>query len=176
MNTEKKQYLFIFSGLPGSGKTILAKALAERTKSVYLRIDNIEQGLRELCKINVQGEGYRLTYRIVDDNLKIGNNVITDSCNPWNLTRREWENIAIKNNSDFINIYVKCSDKKEHKKRIELRANDIKGLQLPDWEQIQRQEFHEWKEDHIEIDTAKNSTNDCIEELFERLKERGIEL
>ena len=44
-----KSVLYIFSGLPGSGKTALAKALAEKTASVYLRIDTIEQAIRDLC-------------------------------------------------------------------------------------------------------------------------------
>jgi predicted kinase len=39
--------LYIFSGLPGSGKSSLAKLLACERHAVYLRIDTIEQGLRE---------------------------------------------------------------------------------------------------------------------------------
>ena len=31
--------LYIFSGLPGSGKSVLAKALSERKKASYFRID-----------------------------------------------------------------------------------------------------------------------------------------
>ena len=84
-----KHVLFIFSGLPASGKSTLAKLLAKKYNAVYLRIDTIEQGLRDLCYFDVQGEGYRLSYRIAADNLKLKHNVVTDSCNPVNFTRKE---------------------------------------------------------------------------------------
>jgi predicted kinase len=40
-----KSILFIFSGLPGTGKSTLAKA----TGATYLRIDPAEQAIRDLC-------------------------------------------------------------------------------------------------------------------------------
>ena len=39
--------LIIFSGLPGSGKSTIARALAQQLGAVYLRIDTIEQAIRE---------------------------------------------------------------------------------------------------------------------------------
>ncbi len=82
--------LYIFSGLPGSGKSTLSQMVAQQLRAVYLRIDTIEQGLRELCAIDAQSEGYRLAYRIASDNLRVGLSVVADSCNPVELTRREW--------------------------------------------------------------------------------------
>ncbi|HEB93547.1 MAG TPA: AAA family ATPase [Gammaproteobacteria bacterium] len=86
MSTEES-HLYIFSGLPGTGKTALAKSLSNCLKAVYLRIDTVEQGLRDICKYQVEGEGYRLSYRVAADNLDLGNRVVSDSCNPINLTR-----------------------------------------------------------------------------------------
>lgn len=37
--------LYIFSGLPGSGKSSLSKLVARELHAIYLRIDTIEQGL-----------------------------------------------------------------------------------------------------------------------------------
>ena len=39
--------LYIFAGLPASGKTTLAQLLAVELKAVHLRIDTIEQALRK---------------------------------------------------------------------------------------------------------------------------------
>ena len=130
--------LYIFSGLPGSGKTTLAKNLSKILKAVYIRIDTIEQGIRDLCNFNVQGEGYRLAYKIIADNLIIGNNVVVDSCNPIKFTRNEYENIAIENNCKYKNIEIICSNKMEHKIRIDKRENDIKNLKLPTWEEVKK--------------------------------------
>ncbi len=38
--------LIVFSGLPGTGKTTIANDLAATTGAVYLRIDTIEQAIR----------------------------------------------------------------------------------------------------------------------------------
>lgn len=40
--------LYIFSGLPDSGKTTLARMIARQFQATYLRIDTIEQTLRDL--------------------------------------------------------------------------------------------------------------------------------
>lgn len=71
----RRPTLVIFSGLPASGKSTLAQAVARELPIVWLRIDTIEQALRDLCGIDVQGEGYRLAYRIAADNLRLGSSV-----------------------------------------------------------------------------------------------------
>jgi predicted kinase len=161
--------LYIFSGLPGSGKTALAKNISKIIGAVYIRIDTIEQGIRDLCNFNVQGEGYRLAYRIIMDNLIIGNNVLVDSCNPIKLTRNEYENIAIESNCKYKNIEIICSDKDEHKKRIETRKNDIKNLKLPTWDEIINRYYDSWDKDHIIIDTANKNIENCINELLNKI-------
>ena len=161
--------LFIISGLPASGKSTLSKLIAKKYNAFYLRIDTIEQGLRDLCNFDVQGEGYRLSYRIVADNLKIGHNVVADSCNPINLTRNEWENVAKTNNSIFINIEIICSNKDEHRKRIESRISEVEGLKLPTWNDVENREYHQWETDRIVIDTANKTVEMCIEELENKI-------
>ena len=166
--------LFVFSGLPGSGKSTLAKAIVVRTKSIYLRVDTIEQGIRDLCNYNVQGEGYRLSYRIAKENLIIGNSVVSDSCNPWELTRNEWKNLAIESNVKYINIEVMCSDKIEHKRRVETRKCEIEGLKLPTWEEIENRKYEKWNDEHIEIDTSNKTVSESIDELVNVLKMQEI--
>lgn len=166
-----KPKLYIFSGLPASGKSTLAKLLVEKISGTYIRIDTIEQGMRELCSFKVQGEGYRLSYRIVADNLKLGNNVIADSCNPWELTRKEWESVAIKNNADFVNIQIICSNTEEHQRRVKKRSCEIAGLTLPDWEEIQSRDYHPWQEQVITIDTADKTIENSFVEMLQRIHE-----
>ena len=161
--------LFILSGLPASGKSTLSKLIVKKYNAGYLRIDTIKQGLRDLCNFNVEGEGYRLSYRIANDNLKAGHNVVSDSCNPIDLTRREWEQVAKDSNSIFINIEIVCSDKEEHRQRVETRTNEVNGLNLPTWEEIESREYHLWKDDRIIIDTAGKSIEESFEELSEKI-------
>lgn len=158
--------LFIFSGLPGSGKSTLSKELAKSKSAVFIRVDTIEQGLRDLCGIKVEGEGYRLSYQIAKDNLTLGMNVVADSVNPIELCRREWENVAFESGSRFINIQVICSDKAEHQKRVESRKNEIYGLVPPTWKDVIEREYHTWTVPILTIDTANRSISDCMEELL----------
>ena len=172
-----KTVLYIFSGLPATGKSTLAKIIAKNFNAFYIRVDTIEQGIRDFCNYNVQGEGYRLAYRLVEDNLAIGNNVVADQCNPWKLTRNEWNNVAIKNNCEYINIETICSNKTEHKNRVENRTAEIENIKLPTWEEITKREsdknhpiyYEPWKEEHITIDTANKSIEECTKELIKKL-------
>lgn len=166
-----KAILFILSGLPASGKSTLSKLIVKEYNAVYLRIDTVEQGLRDLCNFEVQGEGYRLSYIIASDNLKLERNVVSDSCNPVNLTRKEWENVAKNNDCIFINIEVVCSDKEEHRERIETRESEIEGLKLPVWNDIETKEYHSWESDRIIIDTAHKSIENSFEELKGKIKQ-----
>ena len=61
--------LIVFSGLPGTGKTTLAKALAADLQAVYLRIDSIEQALRNsgALRQDVDASGYQVANAIALD-------------------------------------------------------------------------------------------------------------
>lgn len=166
----EKPTLYLFAGLPGSGKTTLAQELVKTTKAAYLRIDTIEQGLRDLCEVKVEGEGYRLSYRIATDNLNSGNSVIVDSCNLIELTHREWNEVAARSDANRVNIEVVCTNKLEHKQRIETRPSDIKGLKLPHWKQVENREYHPWHCERLVIDTAEKSVQEILTELLNILK------
>jgi len=164
-----KPILYIFSGLPGAGKTAIAKEIAKSIKAAYFRLDTVEHGLKEVCAVKAQGEGYRLTYRIVADNLKLGNDVIVDCCNPWELTRNEWEKIAADCDGYYINIEIVCSDRNEHRNRVEKRESDMDGFLQPSWEEIQLRDYHEWKKKRIIIETANKGVSECATELLDKI-------
>ncbi|MFN8547127.1 MAG: AAA family ATPase [Candidatus Eisenbacteria bacterium] len=161
--------LYILSGLPGSGKTTIAQLLARQLGAAHLRIDTIEQALRDLCAIDVVAEGYRLAYRVAGDILRSGTSVVADSCNPITLTRREWERVAEEVGAHYVNIEIVCSDLQEHRDRVETRVPTIPGLVLPTWREVESREYHRWSVERIVVDTARRSVEECITDLRSRL-------
>jgi len=168
--------LFIFSGLPGVGKSSLARLVASEYGAAWLRVDTIEQTLRDLCGYDPQGEGYRLAYRIATDNLRAGVCVVADSCNPIELTRDEWEAVATDNGVQAVNIEIVCSDRNEHRRRVETRLTDVDGLKLPTWADVEAREYHPWTARHITIDTAGKTPEESFEELTKIIEnyEKGL--
>ena len=73
--------LIILSGLPGVGKTTIARGLANALGAVHVRIDSMEQALRNMG-VNVTGEGYAVGQAVSEDNLRLGRIVIADCVNP----------------------------------------------------------------------------------------------
>lgn len=169
MKQNNQPVLYIFSGLPGSGKSTLAQRLAGKWGCAYLRIDTIEQSLRDLCSVSVEGEGYQLSYRIAADNLKVGISVVADSCNPIELTRKEWEDVARSNDATPVNIEISCSDKTEHRSRVETREPSVLGLRPPTWPEVEQRQYHEWTKDRIVIDTFGKTADESLDQLCSAL-------
>ena len=153
--------LVIFSGLPGTGKTKIARALAKEIGAVHLRIDTIEQALRDKGLTVVDG-GYRVAYAVAEDNLRLGLTVIADSVNPIQLTRDAWHAVANRAGTAFLDVELICSDKAEHRRRVEQRQADIAGHNLPTWIDVEAREYDRWDRDRVVIDTAIATPGDAV--------------
>src|SRR6185503_20099992 len=88
--------LIILGGLPGVGKTTIARELARQLGAVHIRIDSIEQAIREsgVAAVSLDDAGYRAGYAIARDNLGLGHIVIADCVNPLPVTRNAWVDVA----------------------------------------------------------------------------------
>ncbi len=165
--------LIVFGGLPGTGKTTLARHIAQERRAAYLRIDTIEQALRSSGTLasEVGPAGYLVAYALAESNLKLGEPVVSDSVNPLLVTREGWRKVAAATGAAIVEIEVVCSDVAEHRRRVETRSVDVAGLALPTWEDVVRRDYDPWDRPRIVVDTAHLSVGDAVEVLRARLEE-----
>ena len=160
--------LVVLGGLPGTGKSTLAKALAERLGVMHLRIDTIEQAMRNAGQTVTGPEGYLVARNVARENLQLGLPVIVDAVNPIAYTRKLWRVVAVETAARLVEIEVVCRDAVEHRRRVETRSVDIDGLRLPTWPEVLDREYEPWGT-ATTLDTANRTVDQCVAAIDARL-------
>lgn len=160
--------LIVLGGLPATGKTTLARAVARRTGAVHLRVDTIEQALLDSGELTAPlgPVGYVVAHALAEEHLRQGLTVIAESVNPLAVTRDAWRAVATRAGARCLEAETVCSDPAEHRRRAEQRTVDVPGLTLPDWTAITTRSYEPWDRDHLVLDTAHRSIEDCAAELL----------
>lgn len=169
--------LMVFGGLPGVGKTTLAKGLAAKLVAVHLRIDSIERALADssLQIAAAEDAGYCVGYALAEDNLRLGLMVVADSVNPVEQTRRAWRDVAQRAGVTVMEIEVICSDPVEHRHRVEARSATSTDQRPPSWQDVMGRHYDPWVGEHTVIDTAGQPPKSCLRDLLERLRQAGVQ-
>lgn len=165
--------LMVFGGLPGTGKTTLARGIAPDHAAAYLRIDAIEQALRSSGMLagDVGPAGYLAAYALAESNLRLGRSVVADCVNPLPVTRQAWRAIAAETASRILEIEIVCSDPAEHRRRVETRAADLPGHILPSWQDVIGRDYAPWDGPRILLDTARITAEEALATLRRRIGE-----
>lgn len=161
--------LICLSGLPGVGKTSIARELSKQINAVHVRIDSIELAMKNsVLKIHSpEDAGYLVAVAIAKDNLKLGLDVVSDTVNPIYTTRQWWAEAAQATHAALLNVEIVCRDKKEHRRRAEARTSDLDGLILPSWRKIELRRFDPWTEQRLTLDSGKLSLLECVAVIAE---------
>jgi predicted kinase len=168
--------LIVFSGLPGTGKTTLARQLAARLSATYLRIDEIEQGIRDTKALtgDIGPAGYIVAQALAESNLVIGNIVIVDCVNPVAESRSSWRAVSDRTGAVLVDLEIICSDLAEHRRRVEGRTSDIPGLTAPTWQSVQKHEYEPWLTNRLVIDSAVLSPEDGLATIASHLDQNRM--
>jgi len=167
-----------FTGLSGSGKSTLAHAVEERLHQTGCRTlvfdgDNVRHGLCSDLGFSQEErfENIRRIAEMVKLFLEAGVIAITAFISPFLVDRQKVRNIIGEEN--FIEIYCRCPLEVCEQRDIKgfyrrARAGEIKnytGISSP---------YEEPVNPDLELDTAEQSLDKCVETVLEFLKERLV--
>jgi predicted kinase len=171
--------LVVFGGLPGTGKTTIAREVARRRAAFYARIDTIERSIRSANVLGgeIGAAGFAVAMGLARENLAAGQVVVADAVNPVPEAREAWRDIAAKLSAPLIEIEVVCSDRQEHRRRVEARSSAantagntaIVGLVSPTWDEVLAGHYVPWTEDHWVIDTSVATADEAVAAVCARM-------
>lgn len=162
--------LVVISGLPATGKSTIARVLAQHHKIPYVRIDTIEQSLIRSGIADVSGTaGYITGYALAAEQLRLGLSVVVECVNPVEATRNAWSATALHNSARLLSVEVICSDPDEHRRRAERRVVDIPDLVLPTWQEILDRDYEPWTTERLVLDTAIMNSESAVRRITARM-------
>jgi predicted kinase len=149
--------LIVFCGLPGTGKSTLARAIAGKIEGIWLRVDVVEAAL---LKAGLQRSfetglaAYIVDNDIAADHLRLGRAVVIDAVNGIEKARNGWRSLAQETRANLTLVEVICSDPTEHRRRVETRKAPTPPLPPPTWAEVVSREYVPWAEPILTIDTV----------------------
>lgn len=148
----------MLGGLPGVGKTTVARSVAGALGAAHLRVDAFEVALLRQGLVPAPAEvgahGYDLALAAADTCLTAGTGVLVDAVFDVAAARRPFRDLATRHGVPVHWVRLICTDRAEHRRRVEERSADLPGHVLPTWEQVQARRVDQWHDRHTVVDTA----------------------
>jgi predicted kinase len=149
--------LIVVSGLPGTGKSSLAAALAQELAATLLAKDVIEAALWRQ-RVGRAQRSFEISHEIItslaDDALRRGQHTIIDSVATMEDVRRDWRDLARRRGGAFAVIVCVCGDERVHRSRLLDRDRGIAGWPELEWSDVERtaRRWEPWTDDHLTVD------------------------
>ncbi len=151
--------LIMLSGLPGTGKSYLARRLVERLPFVILETDFVRKALFKPPTYSAEESGlvYRVCHELIEKLLKKGVRVIFDATNLVEFQREKVYRLAYRTGAKLI-IVQTVAPEEVVRERLERRKAKPKPHDLSDadWKVYKRMSRRQQRipRQHITIDTT----------------------
>jgi predicted kinase len=151
--------LIVLSGLPATGKTALAAAVARELGAVLLSVDPVDAALAAagIRDTGVAGlASYAVVGALAEQNLGLGATVVADAVNAVGEAKTFWIELARRRGARLLAIETILSDGDLHRERLAGRVRDL-GIPEPTWEAVvlRRDEWVAWPFAPLVVDSAE---------------------
>jgi predicted kinase len=159
----------LFTGLPGTGKSCIAEAVARELGIPVFAKDWLEATLIR-CELkpaengqDLGSAGYQLLTTLAERQLRLGQSAILDSVASTRTIRAEWRRLAQTYHAKWRVIECICSDEATQRDRMNVRQRHIPGWHELDWSEVERVKayYAPWDEERLILD-AVNSLEENI--------------
>jgi len=137
--------LIVLSGLPATGKTVLAAAVARELGAVLLSVDPVDSALAAEGVRETRAAG-RAAYAVVgamaEENLALGTTVVVDAVNAVGEAKTFWIELARRHGVRLLAVETILSDHALHRERLAGRIRE-QAIAEPTWEAVVLRAF-EW--------------------------------
>jgi len=147
--------LIVFAGLPGTGKSTLARMVAERLEAAWLRVDTVEAAVLKagITRSFETGLAAYIGVRdIAAEQLELGRSVVIDAVNGVEPARKMWRDLSESWGATRYIVDVTCSDLEVHRKRVDSRTEQTPPLPSPTWDEVVHREYQPWGEPVLSVD------------------------
>jgi hypothetical protein len=154
-----KPKLIVMSGLPGCGKSTLARPLAREFSASLLSVDPIESAMlvAGLPKSFETGyAAYLVAETLASEQLGLGLSVVVDAVNAEEEPKVLWRRLAERQGATLVVIEMKLADVGLHRARVEARVRGLPGFSEVSWERVEvrRKAYTPWREQTLTIDAV----------------------
>lgn len=152
--------LIAFAGLPGTGKTTIASALASELAATHASVDDTESSMLAAGIDAGQPTGlaaYLVVEQMARRQLVAGRHVVVDAVNDASQARAQWHDLAASTGAALRWVEVRLADEAEHRRRLDERIRSLPGaFPEPEWASLvaRRAALDAWTESRIVVDAA----------------------
>lgn len=151
--------LIVFSGLPGTGKSTLARATARSLGCPAFCKDELHAALLR-SGLNYDRAGWmshQLLTLLAQNQLRLGQSTVIDAMTPYQNVRDDWADVARREGAEFKAVECTCSDPELHRARVGQRGVTIPGWRAVGWDDVLEAatRYEPWGGDHLTVDTTR---------------------
>lgn len=131
--------LIVVSGLPGVGKTSLARSVAADVQAVHLSVDVVEDALLSAglpAGWTTGVAAYEAVAAVAVQNLALGAVVVADAVNDSDAARETWRKAAARAGCELRFVVILPPPPDEHRRRLRERRRGLQLVAEPTWSAV----------------------------------------